>query len=226
MHSICLTDTPTKAKTERYIPERSWVRLGQQENRAVDSDLLFMHTCSDLARRVHQPASEYDVLMAAALLRKLLLDDQPLVFAVNRERRTKIRYRAYVHDLPWREQPGLPVADAWAVPVGIDPGSITIPTMTPQELTHDQFLKMLVVYVKGHEYTVHDVIKHVAHVSGAVHKGAPSDERDEALAAGIEGLGGPNGWQPAVAALPGIGRVVLTALSPLGQRVADERGLS
>jgi len=59
----------------------------------VDVDRLFLETMNDLDRRLDAPVDEYDVLMIAPLLRKLLLDDSPLVHLVNRQRRVKFRFR-------------------------------------------------------------------------------------------------------------------------------------
>jgi len=61
----------------------------------MDVDTLFLETLADLRRRSN-PGPEYEVQQLAALLRKLLLDGQPLIDAVNRTRRLRIRFR--VHD--------------------------------------------------------------------------------------------------------------------------------
>ena len=49
-------------------------------------DELFLETLSDLESRCEPGRTEYDVLGIAGLLRKLLIDAQPLVDQVNRDR--------------------------------------------------------------------------------------------------------------------------------------------
>lgn len=61
-------------------------------------DELFLYTMRDLRRRVEAPTDEYDLLMAAGLLRKLLLDDQPLVHQVNRRLRLKFAFEIATND--------------------------------------------------------------------------------------------------------------------------------
>jgi hypothetical protein len=62
-------------------------------------DELFLFTLEDLEQRVELGRGEYDALMAAWLLRKLLLDELPLIHEANRSRRLKLRFRMY-DDLP------------------------------------------------------------------------------------------------------------------------------
>ena len=58
----------------------------------MQADQLFLRTLEDLDRRT-TVADEYEALLAAGLLRKLLLDEAPLVHQVNRYRRERIRFR-------------------------------------------------------------------------------------------------------------------------------------
>jgi hypothetical protein len=59
----------------------------------VTVDELFLLTLDDLEERATLGKGEYNLLNMAWLLRKLLLDSEPLVHAVNRSRRLKILYR-------------------------------------------------------------------------------------------------------------------------------------
>jgi hypothetical protein len=54
----------------------------------VDPEALFVRTLDDLGRRAGE-TDEYEVLLAAGLLRKLLMDDHPLVDQVNADHRLK-----------------------------------------------------------------------------------------------------------------------------------------
>ena len=58
----------------------------------MDAKDLFIHTLNDLEKRV-ESTDEYDVLMAAALLRKLLVDGGRLMDQINRAHRLKLRFR-------------------------------------------------------------------------------------------------------------------------------------
>src|SRR6516225_2666286 len=58
-------------------------------------DELFLFTLEDLEQRVELGRGEYDALMAAWLLRKLVLDQHPLIHEANRSRRLKLRFRMY-----------------------------------------------------------------------------------------------------------------------------------
>ena len=58
----------------------------------MQADELFLRTLEDLDRRTTVP-DEYEALLAAGLLRKLLLDEAPLAHQVNRYRRERIRFR-------------------------------------------------------------------------------------------------------------------------------------
>lgn len=58
----------------------------------VDVDQLFIHTLRDLERRT-AATDEYEVLLSAALLRKLLLDQERLMDQVNRRYSLDLRFR-------------------------------------------------------------------------------------------------------------------------------------
>jgi cobalamin biosynthesis protein CobT len=58
----------------------------------VDVDQLFIHTLRDLERRT-AATNEYEVLLSAALLRKLLLDQERLMDQANRSYRLDLRFR-------------------------------------------------------------------------------------------------------------------------------------
>lgn len=136
-------------------------------------DELFLFTLEDLEERAALGSGEYSALNMAWLLRKLLLDDPPLVHAVNRHRRHKLRF--CVTDLT----PD-PDIDGWALndvfhPDGKWPDHATV------DLTWDQFLARTVLVAHGEHVSVHDLIDFLAHNYGAVHTSPARDAKTEAL---------------------------------------------
>jgi len=180
-------------------------------------DALFLATLQDLERR-QQSEEPYDILGMAGLLRKLLLDAEPLIDQVNRTRRLKIRFRIV---------PGRRSLDALRAsgPTYYDIGDCLDPSfvdITPQEavdLTRDQFLSTLVNYVLGQAITVRDIITFEANVAGGVH--APSSPREPAHM-GLDVARQQiimKGQSVSLYHLRNIGRVVARALQPLKSTV-------
>jgi hypothetical protein len=145
---------------------------GREYLQGMTADELFLLTFEDLEERVALGRGEYDALMSAWLLRKLLLDEQPLVHRANRSRRLKLKFRMC------DDQP----------PAGIEgwgPGHFLWPDPENQsgrpivELTLDQFLSRPTLVAFGHIITVRDLIKFMANYEGAVHTTVPNDEENE-----------------------------------------------
>jgi hypothetical protein len=186
----------------------------------VTGDELFLHTLEDLEERAGLGKGEYDALMMALLLRKLLLDDVPLVHAANRHRRLRIQFK--LTELT----PPLGVEN-WALneafhPSGADSGQATV------ELNLDQLLKRTVLVAFGEHISVRELIKFLAQHYGAVHASPADDEktralRDEAWGARITTPKGQ--YSGPVHALAAVAHVVLDGLSPLREQVtAQTRG--
>jgi hypothetical protein len=120
--------------------------------------------------RVALGRGEYDALISAWLLRKLLLDEQPPVHRANRSRRLKLRFRVY------DDQPPEGI-EGWA------PGYFLCPDPENQsgrlivELTLDQFLSRPTLVAFGQIITMRDLIKFMANYEGAVHTTVPNDEK-------------------------------------------------
>lgn len=83
----------------------------------MDLQTLFLETVDDLSARLQRPGTEYDAVMAAALLRKLLLDSPTLSDVVN-TRRLKIRYVVNGRLPVWKEL-GEPPPTTYAVEDGL-----------------------------------------------------------------------------------------------------------
>jgi hypothetical protein len=146
---------------------------------AVHPDHLFLDTLTDLDNRVQKPRSEYEAVMTAPLLRKLLRDSPSLVDAVNRERRLKIRYVVDGRLPIWMEL-GEPPPYAYAEEDGFDPDTSLIQPV-PMEVTRDLLLSRLIMVYRGQEITVKNLVRYVAHVAGGVHLYAPKNEQEAAV---------------------------------------------
>jgi len=151
--------------------------------KTVTVDELFLFTLEDLGERLDSGGKgEYDALLMAALLRKLLLDAEQLVHAVNRERRERIRF--VVTDLSPPE--GI---QGWTVNDSFHPSGAW-PEDSRIKLPLDGLLHRTAVVAFGEHVSVSALIKFLAHSYGAVHA-YPADTpatralRDEAWAARI-----------------------------------------
>lgn len=178
----------------------------------MDRDLLFLRTMEDLERRVMRPKrDEYELLAIAALLRRLLLDAEPLVDLVNRTRRLKIRFRTMYPatmtevDLP---EPPLPGANT-PFPIGT------------KTVTKGEFLSRFAAFIAPYEYKVKDLILYGANIAGGVHAGLPRNDREATMMAGSETVR-IFGLDPSIYELVGIGQVIVKGLAPLYQQVKNE----
>ena len=146
----------------------------------MQADQLFLRDLDDLDRRT-TVADEYKALGAAALLRRLLLDEAPLVHQVNRYRRVRIRFRingesplerAVLEDNPL----------LWAIGDAIDPDAFPAPGISaPMDAKLNQFLARTVMVARGERLSEGDLIRQVAHIDGGVHNGNPTNPREELL---------------------------------------------
>jgi hypothetical protein len=183
----------------------------------VDPERLFVRTLDDLERRAEH-TDEYEVLLAAGLLRKLLMDKHPLLDQVNVNHRLKIRFRmngpSRYEEVVLGDEPVY-----WSLEDAIDPSTDHPPgLMAPQEATRDQFLGRRVMVVNGHEVTVRDLIDQLAHIEGAVHSEQPREPR-EILLKQVAREVYIGGLPAGVRQIKGIARVGLRGLAPLRDAV-------
>jgi hypothetical protein len=148
----------------------------------VDINNLFLHTLRDLEQR-STASDEYEVLMAAALLRKLLLDGKPLMHQVNRSFNLKLRFRIGSVS-PLEQQIYAMSPTFWAIEDALDPESPLV--YEPYDATLDQFLARQIMCFEGHWMTVKHVILQVANIEGAVHRSDAQPGRQKALRAAEE----------------------------------------
>jgi hypothetical protein len=211
--------------TSRPTPRRSRPIDGGQSEKweaEMQADQLFLRTLEDLDRRT-MVGDEYEALLAAGLLRKLLLDEVPLVHQVNRYRRERIRFRingetplesAILEDGPV----------FWAISDAIDPDAFpALGLSVPVDAKLDQFLARTVMVVRGERLSVGDLIKQVAHIDGAVHKGRPANAREELLDE-MSGFMFFRDLPSTVHHVQLIGRIVVRGLTPLRDAILAGNG--
>lgn len=177
---------------------------------------LFARTMDDLDRRSWS-ADQYELVGLAALLRKLLLDGTPLVDAVNREHRLRLRFIISDYVEPELES-GLVYRGTASQTGLLDPGDI--PAGPTLEVDRSTLLSRTVLFWRGRLFTVRDLIVHFANKRGGVHWSSELDQDDSFLlqADTIMRIGdgaGTEGLSPALIELRGLARVVSRALEPL-----------
>jgi len=97
---------------------------------------LFLKIYEDIENRLTQEDS-YEILQISALLRKLLLDKQPLIDQVNRTYRNKILFEITENQL---YQPGMPKPNFYSIQDGLDPDT-SRPGKRISQIKRDVFLK-------------------------------------------------------------------------------------
>lgn len=180
----------------------------------LDTETLFLRTLADIENRLGE-SDPYEILLIAGLVRKLFLDDFPLVDQVNRSHREKLTFEVTV---PVNMPVGESLPTFWTVQDGLDPDTAP-PFKKRHSCTRNQFFQTVVTVINSHTYTVRDVVLFEANVVGAVHAGAPKTIKDEALKQ-VDGSISVGGYGSALRQLLAIARVVLKALAPLRNAVA------
>ena len=180
---------------------------------AKNIDNLFLNTIKDLQTKI-ESNDAYEILMATALLRKLLVDANPLITEVNRTRRLKILFTVNDRPIPTNEM-GLVY---WSTQDGFDPDTARI--SQPITVNKDGLLKRPSMIIEGKVITVLDIIKFICHYQGAVHVGKqnPAEAKQELLKK-VEETVTVGGLPGALRSVCAIGRVVLKGLEPLKQEV-------
>lgn len=180
----------------------------------IDTDTLFLRTLEDIEARLSQ-TDPYEILLIAGLIRKLFLDDHPLVDRVNKSHRLKLSFDTTASGDPRQENPP---PTFWSVQDGIDPDTAP-PFKKRLTLTRDQFFQMLVAIVGGHGFTIREIVLFEANVAGAVHAGSPRTDKESALHQ-VDTEISVGGYASSLRQLLAIAMVCLKALSPLRQAVA------
>lgn len=170
---------------------------------------LFKCTLEDIEKRL-ESRNEYKILMISALLRKLLLDGDPLVHQINREHRMQLTFLVNDRGVPT----GKLAPMFWSIEDGLDPDTSVPHLNNPVGKNLDGFLKVPVILFQGKTITVKDVILHMAHVEGAIHSGMPKSDEEKVLKYLEENLG-VGGLPAGIRLLRAIARVTIKGLQPL-----------
>ncbi len=175
----------------------------------MDKNSLFLKTLEDIEKKINS-RDGYEIFMISPLLRKLLIDDYPLMDHVNKTLKLRISFRINNRKLPLGDSSLM----FYSMEDGFDPDT-SVPHLThPLEVSRDGLLKSQIMIIKGEIITVKDLIKFLSHVQGAVHTGKPKNAKDLSLKEIQEYLG--IGDLPAgIRTILSISRVVLKGLEPL-----------
>ena len=179
----------------------------------MDRQALFDQTLLRLDQIVTSDFTAYSALESAGLVRKLLIDSDPLYVQVNRDRRLKVLFE--VASKPAYEAAVL--ADRpmfWAPGGAMSPRLTIIPGFTTEALTRDQFLARRAMQVLSRDVSVKEIVLQLANVEGGVHAGLPKTDAEKRLnqvnaSVGIGGMGS------VANSMQGIADVVVAALRPL-----------
>lgn len=141
----------------------------------IDVKTLFNKTLNELDARINS-GDEYSLLMTAGLLRKLLVDgENSLVHQIDKNRK-KLSFHVNIRQPLHRRVPTVFTENdlltySWLAESGFNPDTAnTKRDYNPQHIGLDKFLGQVVIYTKGQEITVRDLIKHISDKEGAVHK--------------------------------------------------------
>lgn len=136
---------------------------------------LFNGTLDELNERINK-GSEYDILLLSGLLRKLLLDgDASLIYQLKKKGES-IKFRVNIREPLHRRMTNLftpsdLISYSWLCESGLDPDiADKRREYKPQEVSLDTFLKIVVIFTKGQEITIKQLITHLANKEGGIHK--------------------------------------------------------
>jgi len=176
-------------------------------------DYLFLRTLDDLAEKV-KSSDPYDLLAISAILRKLLLDGDPLVHQVNKIRRIKL---FFFIGLPPDFSSQIPKISNWSIQDGFDPetGRPGRPTAT---VTMDGLLSAKILMLNRKIFTVRDIIKFEANIKGGIHAGQPKEQSEYEIDYAAKYIS-MFGERFSLHQMRSMGRVVLQGLSPLKEAI-------
>jgi hypothetical protein len=173
----------------------------------LDKETLFLKTYEDILVRLNLQ-DEYEILMISALLRKLLLDEYPLVHQINEKYRLKLIFE--ITEFTPILHPSL---EFWSIQDGIDPMS-SHPGRKQRLINLQEFISIIILRIRINNYSIQDLIKYEANITGAIHAGSAKDDKDIILSQ-ISNLYSIGGLPAGIRQLKAISRVVLKAIEPL-----------
>jgi hypothetical protein len=182
---------------------------------------LFLNVLKDLRSKI-KSNDPYQLIKSSELIRTLLFDSSgPLVHKLNREHKLKIefKYNDAKDTLDGYKKAGIPIPTTFMIADGFFPGTAIAKSKTVTEKL-DNFLKALLIYHGGREYSVKDILNHAVNFLGGTHHDDPKKEKELVLTQlNNELLIG--GHSSIVLPLKAIGLVVLDALAELESKVRD-----
>lgn len=176
----------------------------------MNPEILFLRTLEDMENKLSS-RDAYELLGLAALLRKLLFDENSLLDVANRPYRQKITFVVGNDRAP--EPKRLTTGSFWSQQDSLDPNTAP-PHITPIALSRRNFANKVILVTKDNEHTIKEVIRYVAHVVGAVHVGKPKGNKEAELQK-LDQLNNLGGHSMVVRQLMSISRVVLNSLKPV-----------
>jgi hypothetical protein len=189
--------------------------IGEQ---MILAEWLFVETVDDIRRRCQDPAmrTRYELLGIAPLLRKLLIDDAPLLHTVRAARReVPVIFRIQ----SWNDLEDRLAGNGLTRYFGIGDERI-VGGPDPSPLTLKQFLRTVIGVAEGNDLTVKSLIRYYSHVEGGVHFGIPKDPGEPTLSTMSPMLLGHSTGQ--VQILGHLGQIVADALEPLRRSILSQ----
>lgn len=141
----------------------------------INIKTLFNKTLDEIDEKIAN-GNEYNILMLAALIRKLLIDGENSLIHQIDKKGQKLEFYANVRKPLHERMPTIfknrdLTAYMWFAENGLNPDTANKRNgFNPKLLNLDEFLGLAVIYVKGQKITVRDLIKHMSDKEGAVHK--------------------------------------------------------
>lgn len=172
-------------------------------------EILFLRTLEDIERRLTQE-DPYEILLIAGLIRKLFLDDHPLIDQINKKYKIKLLFDI---GIPKKIPNDFIESNFWSWQDGVDPNS-GLATIHRHTVNRDQFFKVIVMLIEGHQYSIKEIILFEANVMGGVHAGSPKCDKECILKefGPVLTIGGLTSH---LRQLKSIARVILKTITPL-----------
>jgi hypothetical protein len=169
-----------------------------------EEEELFLHTVIDIDQKV-TAGDRYSVIRASGLLRQLLLDETPLVHAVNRQYRLQLSFQTvnFSQRLPVEAQAH------WRT---LDPEPFL--GRGTQKCSLKQFLAAPCLAWNGRNACVSDLIRACANAKGGIHFGRTKIE-DEQMVLDFDQAIKLSGEEPSIRAIAAVCRVSLRGLNDL-----------
>lgn len=132
----------------------------------MDIRVLFLNKIQELRRLLAEP-NEFNMILASAIVRQLLIDDCPLLTVIARETGQPLLYQTgAVGMVEWAKSitGSYPAVFTCAHSLGITKFAGSIRALKIKE-----FLSLDVLVLTGDVYTVYDVITYCANAAGGIH---------------------------------------------------------